>query len=117
MLNEAPSTDIWGTHAMMAPVVPTVGTALLHTPPYSFFSVFLDKRSQASRELMEGFLLPLAWQTRCSFRVKRKTSYLITLHVPREEKPHFPCRRQMWAQTPGDPCVQHSLQVVGELAA
>lgn len=97
MLNEALSTDVLGTHAMMAPVVLTVGTTLLHTPPYSFSSVFFDKRSQASRELMEGFLLPLAWQPCCSFRVKRKTSYLITLHAPREEKPHFPCRRQTWA--------------------
>lgn len=60
MLNEALSTDILGTHAMVAPVVLTVRTTLLHTPSYSFSSVVLDKLSQASQELMEHFLLPLA---------------------------------------------------------
>lgn len=80
MLKEALGTDILGTHSMMAPVVLTVGTTLLHTPSHSF-SIFLDKSFQASWELTECFLLPLAWQPRCSFRVKRKTSYLITLHT------------------------------------
>lgn len=32
----------------------------------------------------------------CSFRAKRKTSYLITLHT-RREKPHSPWRRPTWA--------------------
>lgn len=37
------STDILGMHSMMAPVVLTVGTTLLHSPSHSFFSVFLDQ--------------------------------------------------------------------------
>lgn len=60
MLKEALGTEILGTYSMMAPVVLTVGTTLLHTPSHSFFSVFLDKSFRASWELTECFLLPLA---------------------------------------------------------